>query len=106
MIYFTTEFEITLPSEKESNIYSSKVMSTIEDFLGDIAYKYKNSISVKYAKVKNRFIFKWNDTIYDGPETDEARVKAATEKMSKFFKSNKYLRKHNISNIMTEYVIK
>lgn len=108
MIYFTTEFEITLPTDKESNIYSSKVMSIIEDFLGDIAYKYKNSIAVKYicGRIKNKFEFKWNDSIYGGTETGAARVKAASKTMERFLKSDKYLKKHNISNIMTEYVVK
>lgn len=108
MIFFTTEFEATLPGEKESNIYMSKITSVIEDFLGDIDYKYKNSISMKYVcgRIHNKFTFKWNDSIYTGDETDTARAIAATKKMEKTLRSNKFLKKHGISKIATEYVIK
>jgi len=105
MIYFTTEFEINLPTEKEKDVYTSKVYSIIEDFLGDIAFKYKNTFGLKYVQVKNRFFFKWNDSLYTGPETGEARVKMISKTVEQYFRSNKYLKRHSVRNIATEYNI-
>ena len=107
MIYFTTEFEINLPLEKESSAYQSKIVSIIEDFLGDLAYKYKDSIKMKYVcgRIQNKFLFNWNNSLFmnDDRRDDPAYV---TKQMEKYLKSNSYLKKHNISHIATEYTVK
>lgn len=105
MIYFTTEFEINLPTPNEKEVYLSKVYSQIEDFLGDLAYKYKNTFEIRYAEVKNKFTFKWNDSIYTGNETGEERVKAISRMLERSFRTNKFFKKHGIRSIATEYNI-
>lgn len=107
MIYFATEFEITPPSEKESAVYQSKVTELIEEFLGDLSYKYKESIKMKYVcgRIKNKFFFNWNNSLFMNDERKDDPI-YITKKMEAYLKSCKFLRKHNLANIATEYTVK
>ena len=108
MIYFTTEFELDLPTEKDEDEYNDKVFALIDEFLGEDAYKYRNTYEIKYLQVKNRFSFKWNDSIIKDFSNleGEDRVRAISKMINKWFRGKKYLKNHHVRNFASEYNIK
>ena len=101
---FSTEMEITLPSVKEEDYYSS-IQHNVGKFLGKVPKAFAETIEMKYlpGKGHNMISFNWPSSIIGevtGTDDDLAR---ASKRVSFWFRHCKFFRKHGVRRVFTSY---
>ena len=103
---FNTEMEITLPSVREEDYYSS-IQYNVGKFLGKVPKAYLENVTVKYlpGKGHNLVTVSWPQSILGetSDSTSEETLIKASKRVSYWFRHCKFFRKHGVRNFFTYF---